>query len=216
MTIYAPVPDFEAARASMVDTQLRPLGVSFPPLVEALASVAREQFVADDAKPLAYIDRSVPMGDGRMMSSASVAGLLLTEMTPNPGERALVIGCGTGYSAALLRAMGLEVVGLESSAKLAPRARKLGIHVVEGPLEEGWKKGAPFDLILIDGAVEHIPDAITAQLAEGGRLGAALIDRSITRLVIGRRAGKGFGLRSIADYGAAPLPGFAMPPSFSF
>jgi protein-L-isoaspartate(D-aspartate) O-methyltransferase len=216
MTIHAPVPDFKAARASMVDTQLRPLGVSFPPLVEALASVEREQFVADAARPLAYIDRSVPMGDNRMMSSASVPGLLLTEMTPNSGEKAMVVGCGTGYSAALLAAMGLEVLGLECSAELAARARKLGIPVVEGPLEEGWKKGAPFDLILIDGAVEHIPEAIVAQLAEGGRLGAVLADRSITRLVIGRRVGKGFGLRSIADYGAAALPGFAKPASFSF
>jgi protein-L-isoaspartate(D-aspartate) O-methyltransferase len=130
--------------------------------------------------------------------------------------KALVIGCGTGYSAALLAAMGLQVTGVESSARLARRAAELGIPVVEGPLEEGWKKGAPFDLILIDGAVEHIPDAIVAQLAEGGRLGAALVDRSITRLVIGHRAGKGFGLRSIADYGAAALPGFAKPTSFSF
>lgn len=216
MTIHSPVPDFKAARASMVDSQLRPLGVSYPPLVEALASVAREEFVDAEARPLAYIDRSVPVGDGRLMSSASVAGLLLTEMTPAAGERALVVGCGTGYSAALLKAMGLEVVGLESSAELSNRARNLGISVAEGPLEEGWKKGAPYDLILIDGAIEHIPDAIIAQLAGNGRLGAALVERGITRLVVGRRAGKGFGLRSIADYGAAALPGFARPQGFSF
>jgi protein-L-isoaspartate(D-aspartate) O-methyltransferase len=114
------------------------------------------------------------MGDGRLMSSASVPGLLLSEMTPQAGERALVVGCGTGYSAALLKAMGLQVLGLECSAQLATRARELGIdcrrRTARGRLEEG----RALHLILIDGAVEHIPDAIIAQLADNGRLGAAL------------------------------------------
>ncbi|HUG44884.1 MAG TPA: protein-L-isoaspartate O-methyltransferase [Sphingomicrobium sp.] len=216
MTIHAPVPDFNTARSSMVDTQLRPQGVGFPPLVEALAKVPREEFVAAEARPLAYIDRSVPIGEGRLMSSASVAGLLLDAMAPVAGERALVVGCGTGYSAALLDAMGVQVLGLECSGPLAERARELGTEVVEGPLEDGWKKGAPYQLILIDGAIEHIPDAIIAQLADNGRLGTALLDRGICRLVVGRRAGKGFGLHSIADAGAASLPGFAKPESFTF
>jgi protein-L-isoaspartate(D-aspartate) O-methyltransferase len=216
MSIHSPVPDFDAARASMVATQLRPQGVSFPPLVDALSRVPREEFVAAEAKPLAYIDRSVPMGDGRLMSSATVPGLLLSEMTPQAGERALVVGCGTGYCAAILQTMGLQVLGLECSPKLAKRARELGIEVVEGPLEEGWKKGAPYPLILIDGAVEHIPDAIIAQLADNGRLGAAIFNGVISRLVIGAKAGKGFGRRSVADFGAAELPGFAKPKSFTF
>lgn len=216
MTVHAPVPDYTAARASMVDTQLRPEGVDYVPVVEAMATVRREEFVAEDARPLAYIDRSVPIGAGRMMSGPVVVGKLLTEMTPLPGERALVVGCGTGYSAAVLKTIGVEVIGLESSAELAGRARELGIDVVEGPLEQGWKKGAPYQLILIDGAVEHIPDAIVAQLTEHGRLGTALIDRGICRLVVGRRAGKGFGLHSIADSGAAALPGFSKPRTFTF
>lgn len=216
MTIQAPVPDYTAARASMVDTQLRPEGVNYPPVVEAMATVRREEFVAEEARPLAYIDRSVPMGDGRLMSGPVVVGRLLTEMTPLDGERALVVGCGTGYSAALLKTMGLKVTGLESSPELAKRARGFGIEVVEGPLEEGWKKGAPYELILIDGAIEHIPDAIIAQLTPHGRLGTALIDRGICRLVVGRRAGSGFGLRSIADSAAAALPGFSRPRTFTF
>ena len=216
MNLHAPVPDFTAARASMIDTQLRPQGVSHRPLVEAMAVVEREEFVAGDAKPLAYVDRSVPMGAGRLMSGPVVTGLLLTEMAPVAGERALVVGCGTGYSAAVLRTIGLEVTGLECSPELARRARELGIDVVEGPLEDGWKKGAPYDLILIDGAIEHIPDAIIAQLTDHGRLGTALIDRGICRLAVGRRAGKGFGLHSIADSGAAALPGFSKPRTFTF
>jgi len=216
MTLHAPIPDYAAARASMVDTQLRPEGVNFPPVVEAMAAVAREEFVAPEAMSLAYIDRTVPMGAGRLMNGPVVLGKLLTEMTPLSGERALVVGCGSGYSATVLRAMGLSVIGLESSPELASRARANGVDVVEGPLEDGWEKGTPYDLILIDGAIEHIPDAIVAQLTGHGRLGAALIDKGITRLVVGRRAGDGFGLHSMADSGAAALPGFSKPRTFTF
>lgn len=216
MTAHAPIPDYAAARAAMVETQLRPEGVSFPPVVEAMAIVPREQFVADEARPLAYIDRGVPIGDGRLMSAPAVLGRLLSEMTPLEGERALVIGCGTGYSAAVLLRIGLTVTGLECSAGLAGRARDLGLNVVEGPLEQGLGDRAPFDLILIDGAIEHIPETIIAQLSDHGRLGTALIDRGVSRLAVGRRAGGGFGLHTMADAGAAPLPGFAGPRAFTF
>ena len=200
----------------MVDAQLRAEGVNYRPVVEAMAKVPREQFVAEEARPLAYIDRTVPIGDGRLKSPAAVVGLLLTEMAPQAGERALVVGCGTGYSAAVLKATGLQVTGLECSAELAKRARENGIDVVEGPLADGWKKGAPYDLILIDGAVEYVPDAIVAQLIDQGRLGTALADRGICRLAVGRRAGKGFGLHTTDDAAAAALPGFARPRPFIF
>jgi protein-L-isoaspartate(D-aspartate) O-methyltransferase len=216
MTIHAPVPDYAAARASMVDTQLRPEGVNYPPVSEAMALVPREEFVAEEARPLAYIDRTVPMGDGRLMSAPAVLGRLLTEMTPLSGERALVIGCGTGYSAAVLKAMGLDVLGLECSSELAKRAREAGIDVVEGLLEDGWKAGALYQLILIDGAIEYIPEAIIAQLTDHGRLGTALVDRGVCRLAVGRRAGNGFGLHTTADAGAAALPGFCKPRTFTF
>lgn len=216
MTVHTPVPDYAAARESMVDTQLRPTGVSAPPVVEAMREVPREEFVAPEARPLAYTDRSVPIGGGRLMSGPVVLGRLLSEALPRPGERALVVGCGTGYSATVLKHLGVEVLGLESDPMLAARAREQGVDVVEGPLEQGWKKGGPFDLILIDGAIEYIPDGLIAQLTPHGRLVTALLDRGIPRLVIGRRAGEGFGLRSIADMGAAALPGFARPQGFTF
>lgn len=216
MTIHAPVPDYAAARASMVDSQLRPEGVNYPPVAEAMAAVKREDFVSDEARDLAYIDRTVPIGEGRMMSAPVVVGKLLTEMAPVAGERALVVGCGTGYSAAVLAKIGVQVIGLECSPLLAGRARALGIEVVEGPLEQGWAKSAPYDLILIDGAVEHIPDEIIAQLTDRGRLGTALIDRGISRLAVGRRAGDGFGLHTMADSSAAALPGFSRPRVFTF
>lgn len=216
MTMHAPVPDYEAARLSMVETQLRPEGVNYAPVVKAMAAIARERFVAEDASPIAYIDRAVPMGDGRLMSGPVVIGKLLAEMTPLAGERALVVGCGTGYSCAVLAEIGLEVTGLECSPALAERARANGITVVEGPLEDGCKNGAPYHLVLIDGAIGHIPGQIVDQLTPHGRLGTAIIDDGICRLTVGRRAGKGFGLRTIADAGAAALPGFSRPRAFTF
>jgi protein-L-isoaspartate(D-aspartate) O-methyltransferase len=156
------------------------------------------------------------MGDGRFLPAPAVLGSLLTQMMPLPGQNALVVGAGTGYSAAVLEAMGLKVTALESSGKLAAAARENGIEVVEGPLEQGWKKAAPYDQVLIDGAVEFIPDAIIDQLTEGGRLGTALVDRGITRLIVGRKAGGAFGYLSLSDAGVPALPGFARPRAFTF
>jgi protein-L-isoaspartate(D-aspartate) O-methyltransferase len=116
----------------------------------------------------------------------------------------------------VLTAIGLAVTALESSAELAAQARANGIQVVEGPLEAGWSNGAPYDQILIDGAVEEIPDGIIDQLANGGRLGTALIDRGITRLIVGRKAGGAFGYLSVSDAGVPALPGFARPKAFTF
>jgi protein-L-isoaspartate(D-aspartate) O-methyltransferase len=127
-----------------------------------------------------------------------------------------VVGAGTGYSAAVLAAMGLDVVALESLPALADAAREQGLNIVEGPLEAGLASSPPYDQILIDGAVEYIPDAIVDQLADGGRLGAAIIDRGVSRLVIGRKAGGAFGTLSIGDSGVPALPGFSRPKAFTF
>jgi protein-L-isoaspartate(D-aspartate) O-methyltransferase len=137
-------------------------------------------------------------------------------MMPVRGHRALVVGAGSGYSAAVLEAMGLVVTALESSGELASKAKENGIAVVEGPLEKGWAKAAPYDQILIDGAVEYIPDPIVDQLANGGRLGTALVDRGITRLIVGRKAGGAFGYLSLSDAGVPALPGFQRPRAFTF
>ena len=216
MTVQVPIPDFAAARRAMVENQLRPVGVSDPLVLDAMGSVAREQFVPEDSRPLAYVDRSLPIGGGRYLAAPAVLGQLLTQMAPKPGERALVVGAGTGYAAAVLAAIGCETVALESASGLAKRAGELGIKTVDGPLEDGHKSGAPYDLILIDGAVEFIPDAIIAQLADGGRLGAALAEGGITRLIVGQKVGGAFGFLSIGDAGVGPLPGFTKPRGFRF
>jgi protein-L-isoaspartate(D-aspartate) O-methyltransferase len=156
------------------------------------------------------------MGEGRFLSAPAVLGQLLTQMKPERGQRALVVGAGTGYSAAVLAAMGLEVAAVESDAVLAGAARDQGVEVIEGPLEKGLADAAPYDHILIDGAVEYIPDALIDQLADGGRLGTAITDRGITRLTIGRKAGDAFGALSVGDAGVPALPGFQRPRAFTF
>lgn len=220
MTVHAPIPDFPAAfaaaRAAMIERQLRPEGVTDRAVLAAMGSVAREAFVPADSRSLAYSDRAVPLGDGRFLCAPAALGQLLTEMAPEPGERALVIGSGSGYSAAVLAAIGLEVSALESDPGLAAIARAAGVETIKGPLAAGHRKDAPYALILIDGAIEQVPDAIIAQLADGGRLGAALIDRSVTRLVVGRKSGDAFGFLSLGDAGVPPLPGFARPRAFTF
>ena len=216
MTVQTPIPDFAATRLAMVESQLRPQGVTDRAVLDAMGSVARERFVADEVRAFAYADRAVPLGDGRFLPAPGALGQLLTQMMPQPGQRALVVGAATGYSAAVLAAMGLDVLAIESAPALAARARTQGVDIIEAPLENGWRKGAPYDQVLIDGAVEFIPEAIIEQLAEGGRLGAALVDRGITRLIVGRKSGIAFGFLSIGDAGVPVLPGFAHPPAFTF
>ena len=216
MTLHRPIPDFAAAREAMVESQLRPQGVTDRGTLDAMARVERERFLPSHTRPLAYVDRAVAIGDGRFLAAPAVLGQLLTQMMPQRGERALVIGAGTGYSAAVLAEIGLDVVAIESNPSLVAAGKQLGVGIIEAPLEGGFAKGAPYDLILIDGAVETIPDAIIDQLADGGRLGTALVDRAITRLVVGRKAGGAFGILSFGDAGVPALPGFSRPKAFKF
>ena len=216
MTVQGPIPDFATTRAAMVENQLRPQGVTDPAVLDAMGAIPREDFLPPQSRPLAYVDRAVPIGDGRFLPAPAVLGSLLMQMMPLRAQRALVVGAGTGYSAAVLKAMGLYVTALESSSELAQIAYSDGIEVVQAPLEGGWKKGAPYDQILIDGAVEYLPDPIVDQLANGGRLGAALVDRGVTRLIVGRKVAGAFGYLSLSDAGVPVLPGFTQARAFIF
>jgi protein-L-isoaspartate(D-aspartate) O-methyltransferase len=216
MTVQLPVPDYQAARQAMVDSQLRPQGVNDPLVVEAMASVPRELFVPEEHRPLAYSDRSVPLGGGRKLAPADSIGLLLTALAPRPGQKALVVGSGTGYTAALLSEIGLDVIALESDRGLIQVAADRGLATASGSLEGGHPAGAPYDLIIIDGAVDYVPDALADQLRDGGQIGYAAIDRGVTRLAIGRKAGGAVGSRTIADGAVSPLPGFKRPAAFTF
>jgi protein-L-isoaspartate(D-aspartate) O-methyltransferase len=185
-----------------------------------MGEVKRELFVPEGRLALAYADAPVPLGPGRGLNSPMALGRLLTEAAPQPGDKALVVGAATGYSAALLARLVGSVVALEEDEKLAALAGDLlagsGVAVVEGPLARGHPGGAPYDLILIDGAVGSVPDSLIAQLRDGGRLAAAILDEGVTRIAIGRKAGEGFAMVSVADVAAVLLPGFARPRAFMF
>lgn len=210
--------NFEQMRRAMVASQLRTTGVNDPRVVAAMGEVPRERFVPADKAVLAYADLALPIGAGRELSPPMVTGRLLTQADVSPGDKALVVGAATGYTAALLEKLGAEVVAVEEDAELLALGKKNvpGATWVKAALPAGSKKGAPYSLILLDGAVEEVPQALIDQLADGGRLVGALIDQGVTRLVSGVRAGRGFGTTSFADADAARLPGFAKPAAFSF
>ena len=208
--------DFGLARRAMVDNQLRPEGVTDRGVLAAMSNVERERFVPAEARALAYFDRSLRVAPGRSMMPPAALGKLLSELAPKAGQRALIVGSGTGYSAALLRSIGLDVVALESDASLAAAANGAGVETTVGDLHKGWAKSEPYDLILIDGAVEEVPGAIAKQLREGGLLAGAIVDNGISRLVVGRESGGTLGLRTIADAEVEQLPGFQRPRAFTF
>lgn len=213
--------NFEQMRRAMVASQLRTTGVSDPRVVAAMGSVPRERFVPEDRAALAYAEALVPLGNGRHLNTPMSLGKLLTEAAPRASDKALVVGAATGYAAAVLAEMVASVVAVEEDAALLEIARKAlkgssKVKLVEGPLTEGHKRGAPYDLILIDGAVELIPETIIAQLGEDGRLAAAVLDRGVARISVGRRGGSGFGMVAVADVASAVLPGFERPRGFTF
>jgi protein-L-isoaspartate(D-aspartate) O-methyltransferase len=208
--------DYSLARRAMVDNQLRPEAVTDRGVLAAMASVERERFVPESAKALAYFDRPLRLSGGRAMMPPAALGRLLSELAPRTGERALVVGSGTGYAAALLKAIGIDTVALESDEGLARAARDAGVETVVGDLAAGWAKDAPYDIVLLDGAVEEVPGDLLKQLTENGRLAGAIADRGVTRLVVGRVAGGSLGLRSLADADVAVLPGFSRPRAFNF
>jgi protein-L-isoaspartate(D-aspartate) O-methyltransferase len=212
--------NFEQMRRAMVASQLRTTGVSDPRVLAAMGAVPRERFVPADRASTAYAEAAIPLGEGRSLSAPMALGKLLSEADPMPGDRALVVGAGTGYAAAVLARLVGSVFAIEENPALLKKARSLlgseAVELVKGDLVKGCKKHAPYDLILIDGAVEHLPDALIDQLADGGRLATGLIEHGVQRLAIGRRAGGAFGVNTFADAESAVLPGFAKPPAFRF
>lgn len=219
--------DFAERRVKMVDGQIRTTDVTSAPLLEALLSLPREAFVSPGQRDLAYIDEDIRIADGpqgpRFLMEPSPLAKLMQLAGVEADDRVLLIGCGTGYSAAILSRLAASVVALESDAGLAERARatlaELGcdnVTVVQGALREGHRAGAPYDVIFIDGSVEELPESLAEQLAEGGRMvavegqGNAGIARLFVKadgVVTGRRA-----------FNAAikPLPGFERVEAFVF
>ena len=186
------------ARRAMIDSQLRTSGVNEPWVLAAMARVPRELFVPEAAKAAAYIDRTVPLGGGRFLAPPLVHGRMLAEAVPQASDRALLVGDGEGYLAALLRPL---VGSLDS---IAPQAAA-----------PAGDKG-PYSLVLIDGAVEQVPAWLTARLADDGRLVTGVVERGITRLAVGRKAGGAIALMPLAEMGIPVLAEFAAPKRWSF
>jgi len=188
----------DAARRAMIDSQLRTSGVNEPWVLAAMARVPREDFVPEQARAAAYIDRALPLGGGRYLAPPLVHGKMLAEAAPVASDKALLIGDGQGYLAALLRPLvgSLECIDPEAAAK-------------------GNGKGT-YSLILIDGAIEQLPDWAAARLDDNGRLVTGLVEHGVTRLAAGRKAGGAVALMPLADLGIPVLPQFAAPKRWSF
>jgi protein-L-isoaspartate(D-aspartate) O-methyltransferase len=225
--------DFEPQRLTMVETQLRPNRVTDIRLLAAMRTLPRERFVPHEQSALAYMDGEIevfPSIDGvpaRFMLSPMVLARLVQLAAVEPEDRVLDVGCGTGYSTAVLAWLGRSVVGLEPEPELAEAARGtlrgLGIgnvEIVEGDLGRGHPDAGPYDVIVVNGSVPEPPETLFAQLVEGGRLAAVLstgagIGSQGKAYLFVKVGGEVSGVPHF-DAGARPLPGFSPEPCFGF
>lgn len=213
--------DFQSMRTAMVASQLRPSGVTDPRVIAAMAETPRERFVPAGTEELAYRDTTIDLGQGRRANTPLATARLLVEARLRATDRVLLIGAGMGYAAAILAQIVAEVVAVERTPALAAAARANlaaypNVSVVEGALELGHAEGAPYDVLVIDGAVEQVPATLYTQLVQRGRAVTGLIDRGVSRLAVGARDADTLGLLPFVDYDSVPLPGFAKPRSFTF
>ena len=207
-------------RLQMVNAQLRTSDVNDLDILAAFERVPRERFVRRGQESLAYADGEAPSWGpkGRNLLSPRALGLLLKAAAPVAGERALTVGAGSGYAAALLAEMGLTVLALETDATSARAATQNypGIEHVDGPLDHAPPLKGPFDVILINGAFETPPDALVAALAENGRLVGIDARSGAKRVALFERSGEGVSERTLYDAAGDVLPGFARAPAFVF
>lgn len=220
--------DFAAARRMMVDGQVRTSDVTDARIGAAMLALPRERFVPAARAAMAYLDRDLavteePGSAPRCLLKPMVLAKLVQAATVGEGDRVLDVGCATGYAAALLSRLARSVVALECDAALAQRAREnlaavgaANVEVVGGPLPSGWPAGAPYDVILLNGATEVTPTALLAQLKEGGRLVTVVGRGPGSRATLFTVASGRASARAVFDATAPVLPGFAAAPSFVF
>jgi len=213
----------EAARSMMVDSQVRPNKVTDPRIIAAMRAVPREAFLPASLASRAYADDDTRLGQGRVMVSPMVTARLLQAAGLRRGERVLLVAAGTGYTAALLSACDMDVTALEQDEALlaiagpALAAWAPSVKLVRGPLLAGWAEAAPYDLVMIEGAVAELPPAIAAQVNPLGRLVMVRCAQGeVGRAVIGRKAGAAMSFAAEFDCAVQPLPAMAKAPAFVF
>ena len=215
--------DSASARRMMVDGQVRTADVHNPDLLTAMLTIPRERFVPPSLAEQAYIDSDIDIAPGRVLLKPMVFAKLIEAADVGAGDHVLDVGCGLGYSSAVLSRLVASVVGLEEDAALASRAKAAlaaagvsGVSLATGPLTAGWPAAAPYDFILLKGATEIVPDGFASQLKPNGRL-ACIFGRGPAAKAMIYRVAEGHLVGRPAFDGAAPvLPGFVAPPAFVF
>jgi protein-L-isoaspartate(D-aspartate) O-methyltransferase len=217
-------PAFIEARNNMVDSQVRPNKVNDPRILAAMRRLPRERFLPPSLASLAYADEDVPLGRGRALLEPMVIARLVQLTAVSEGERVLVVAAGPGYGSALLAACGARVTALEDDPALLALARSAlaefapGVSLVSAPLAAGWPAGAPYDVILIEGAVGEIPPVIGEQLRkEAGRLATVCMGSATGgQAVLAEATMAGLRMQPMFDCATPLIPGLASLPGFVF
>lgn len=206
----------------MVDTQIRPSDVTKYPIIEAMLSIAREDFVPDALHGAAYADAPVILDGGRAMLEPRTLAKMLDALDIQPGEMVLDLGCGLGYSAAVIARMADFVIALEDSEALASEAEsRLGaagvdnVAVIAGDLAVGAPKHGPYDVIVVEGGAEQVPETLTGQLKDGGRIAAIFVDHRVGAVRIGHKHNGHVDWRLAFNAFAPLLPGFEKETEFA-
>jgi protein-L-isoaspartate(D-aspartate) O-methyltransferase len=207
--------DFSSRRVMMVDTQVRPSDVTKFPIIAAMLAVPREHYVPDALREAAYMGENLVLAANRVVLEPRTLAKILDALDIQPGDLVLDLGCGLGYSAAVIARLADAVVAVEEDPALAAEAQRTlsleGVDnaaVIVGPLAQGSPRHGPYDVITIQGGVEVLPEALIAQLKEGGRLAAVFMDGALGTVRIGYKV-DGVVTWRFAFHGAAPvLPGF--------
>ncbi|HEY0212922.1 MAG TPA: protein-L-isoaspartate O-methyltransferase [Paenirhodobacter sp.] len=213
--------DFVARRVTMVDTQVRPNDVTKFPIIEAMLHVAREDFVPAALREAAYIGENLAVAPGRVVLEPRSFAKMLDALDVQPDELILDIGCGLGYSSAVISRMAVAVVAVEDAdtATLAESALAQGgvdnVAVVAGPLDQGATRHGPYDAIMIEGGIEALPDSLSAQLKDGGRVIAIFMRGALGTVRLGRKIDGHIIWRDIFNATAPVLQGFAVIPAFA-
>lgn len=216
--------DFSTARLNMVESQIRTNKVTDGRILDALETIPREAYVPEPRRGICYVDEDLAIGGGRYLMEPMVLARLLQEARIGADDVVLDVGCATGYSCAVLARLAATVVGVESEAGLAEQANKIlsdqGIDnavVIEDPLGDGYPKQAPYNVIVLEGAVAEVPKAIREQLADGGRLVAVLREgEGMGRAILMQRSGEVVSSRVLFDAATPYLPGFKREERFVF